>query len=161
MNKAYQTLEAIVDVNGNIQLIDSVSLPVGTRVLVTILNEVVRTVEALPVPVTVRVSRYRILEYLGAGGMGETYKAENIENGAIVCVKKLRSNYSNSIFIQECKALSRLNYPSIVRFLDVEDTPEPLLVMEFVDGVRLDNFINNQVIPETIVVEILIESHLS
>lgn len=151
MNRAYQTLEAFVDVDGSIKLVDSVSLPVGKRVLVTILDEVTRNVVA--VPVTVK-SRYRILEYLGGGGMGETYKAENIENGSIVCIKKLRPNYSNSIFLQECKAISRLNHPSIVRFLDIEDSQEPLLIMEFVDGIRLDYFIKNQVIPETIVVDI-------
>lgn len=186
MNKAYQTLEAFVNQNGNIQLLDSVPLPVGKRVLVTILNESPITQELplattqkspitqeLPLTTTQKSpaivkSRYRILEYIGAGGMGETYKAENIETGAIVCIKKLHSNYSNSIFLQECKALARLNHVSIVKFIGVEDNKEPLLVMEFVDGVSLNYFINHQVIPETIVVKIgyqlfqaLEEAHLN
>ncbi|MEO1184378.1 MAG: serine/threonine-protein kinase [Cyanobacteria bacterium J06636_27] len=158
MNKSYQTLEAFIDENGNIQLINSVPLPVGKRVLVTILDESPVTQKSLLTttkksPETIK-SRYRILEYIGAGGMGETYKAEDIETGAIVCVKKLRPNYSNSIFLQECKALARLNHPSIVRFIDVEDDKQPLLIMEFVDGVDLNHFLNNRVIPETIVVKI-------
>lgn len=180
MNKAYQTLEAFVDENGNIQLLDSVLLPVGKRVLVTVLDEsattkkspvattqksLVATTKKSLVAVTQKSpttqklpaivkSRYRILKYIGHGGMGETYKAENIETGVMVCIKKLYPNYSNRVFLQECKALARLDHLSIVQFMDVEDGEEPLLVMEFVDGVDLNRFFYQKVIPETVVVEI-------
>jgi hypothetical protein len=102
-----------------------------------------------PAPVAVPAAlashpRYRILEPLGAGGMGVVYKAEHVLMGRVVALKVLRGDVSDrpesvARFCREVKTLAQLSHPNIVTAHDAEEFGGVLfLVMEFVDGESLD-----------------------
>lgn len=95
---------------------------------------------------TVLAGKYRILEPLGAGGMGTVWEAEHAGTGRHVAVKLL-SNHSNreidmARFEAEARALGELEHPSIVDVLDfgVDGAAGvPYLVMELLSGEGLDS----------------------
>ena len=88
--------------------------------------------------------RYRLLEPLGAGGMGVVFKAEHVLMGRVVALKILRTDVATrpdlvQRFCQEVKTLAQLTHPNIVTAYDAEEVGGMLfLVMEFVDGESLD-----------------------
>jgi uncharacterized protein (TIGR02145 family) len=99
---------------------------------------------ALPVGAIVD-DRYRILEKLAAGGMGEVYKAHDLKlNNRLVVVKVLKRDLlSNSWMVkkfeEEIEALCRIRHSNVAKVYDKGKLPsgEPYLVMEFVEGVTL------------------------
>ncbi len=90
---------------------------------------------------------YEILAAIGAGGMGEVYKARDTRLDRVVAIKVLPPDRigdpdSNRRFLREAKAASALNHPNIVTVYDIgsrEDTT--YMVMEWVDGQALSNVI--------------------
>ena len=103
-----------------------------------------------PVDVMARLSdhpKYRLLEPLGAGGMGEVFKAEHRMMDRTVALKVIRgeimmSPTAISRFRTEVRAASRLSHPNIVTVHDAEQAGGmQLLVMEFVEGVTLDKLV--------------------
>ncbi|MGA2882319.1 MAG: protein kinase, partial [Bryobacteraceae bacterium] len=80
-----------------------------------------------------RLGPYEILAPIGAGGMGEVYKATDTRLGRIVAIKALKGPHSDR-FEQEARAIAALNHPHICTLHDVG--PD-YLVMEFVDGAVL------------------------
>lgn len=93
---------------------------------------------------------YRILESIGEGGMGTVYKAERTDGEfhhtvAIKLIKQgVDSKENIRRFKMEREVLARLNHPNIAQLFDGGVTPEgiPYLVMEFVDGVPIDQYCN-------------------
>jgi serine/threonine-protein kinase len=80
-----------------------------------------------------RLGPYEILAPIGAGGMGEVWKATDTRLGRTVAIKVLSGPHSDR-FEQEARAIAALNHPHICTLYDVG--PD-YLVMEFVDGVAL------------------------
>lgn len=89
------------------------------------------------------LARYRIIAKIGAGGMGEVYRAQDTELGRSVALKFLSSDVSQhqnrlKRFIQEAKAASALNHPNILTVHEIgrvgEDT---FIATEFVEGLTL------------------------
>jgi serine/threonine-protein kinase len=86
------------------------------------------------------VSHYTVLEKLGAGGMGEIYKAQDTRLNRFVAMKVLSTANAGDVerrrrFVQEAKAASALNHPNIITIHDVVSTDGlEFMVMEFVSG---------------------------
>src|ERR1700684_4122955 len=90
------------------------------------------------------ISHYRIVEKIGAGGMGEVYRAHDERLDRDVALKVLLSSTladSNAIklFRNEAQILCKLNHPNIATVHDF-DTQDGVsfLVMEYINGVTLD-----------------------
>ena len=92
---------------------------------------------------TDKVSHYRILEKLGAGGMGEVYLAEDMKLGRKVAIKVLSEEFTTNKdrlhrFEQEAAAASNLNHPNILTIHEVgTDEGRHYIATEFIDGVTL------------------------
>jgi len=76
---------------------------------------------------------YTLLAHIGAGGMGEVWKARDTRLDRIVAIKRLKGSHS-ARFEQEARAIAALNHPNICQIYDVG--PD-YLVMEFIDGAPL------------------------
>lgn len=93
------------------------------------------------------VSHYAFLEKLGAGGMGEIYKARDSRLNRIVAVKVLmpgrtRDPQRRRRFVQEAQAASALNHPNIVTIHDIlSEGDTQYMVMEHVSGETLHRLI--------------------
>jgi len=93
------------------------------------------------------ISHYEVVEKLGAGGMGDIYKALDPRLNRSVAIKVLSTANSGDPerrrrFIQEAQAASGLNHPNIITIYDIvsqEDTE--FMVMEFVAGRTLADLI--------------------
>jgi serine/threonine protein kinase/outer membrane protein OmpA-like peptidoglycan-associated protein len=91
---------------------------------------------------------YRILRKIGHGGMAEVYLAERCDNEyrKQVAVKIIRKGLDNKWnlrhFCTERQILADLDHPCISRLLDGGTTEDgvPYLIMEYVDGERIDNY---------------------
>jgi serine/threonine protein kinase len=93
------------------------------------------------------VAQYKFIEKLGAGGMGEIYKAQDTRLNRFVAIKVLPSSKSGDPerrrrFLQEAQAASSLNHPSIITIHDVlSDGDTEFMVMEYVAGKTLNDII--------------------
>jgi serine/threonine protein kinase len=95
-----------------------------------------------------RFGAYELRELLGRGGMGAVYKAERVDEELrqTVAIKIVEHCWLHSRalerFRQERQTLSTLVHPNIARLLDggTRDDGLPYLVMEYVDGLRLDHY---------------------
>lgn len=96
-----------------------------------------------------KVQHYQFLEKLGAGGMGEIYRAQDTRLNRFVAIKVLTSSSSGDPerrrrFIQEAQAASALNHPSIITIHDIlTDSDAQFMVMEHVQGKTLSDLIPN------------------
>jgi eukaryotic-like serine/threonine-protein kinase len=90
-----------------------------------------------------RLGPYEILAPLGAGGMGEVYKAKDTRLDRTVAIKVLRSDVASDPgrlrrFEQEARAASALNHPNIVTIHDIGSQDGTLYIaMELVEGTSL------------------------
>ncbi len=97
------------------------------------------------------IRRYRMVERLGAGGMGTVWKAEDTRReNALVAIKFVRPGMSApsllARFDNERRLMAHLDHPNIARLLDGGMTEEgrPFLVVEFVNGTPIDRWCEEQ-----------------
>jgi len=92
---------------------------------------------------TLIAGKYRILDKLGAGGMGEVYRAEDLSLNRRVAIKVLPGVFAAdrerlARFEREAKILASLNHPNIAAIYGVEQAEaERFLVLELVEGETL------------------------
>jgi serine/threonine protein kinase/dipeptidyl aminopeptidase/acylaminoacyl peptidase len=98
---------------------------------------------------------YEILAQLGAGGMGEVYRAKDTRLGRTVAIKVLPSHLSSSLdlrqrFEREARAVSSLNHPHICTLHDIGHQDEiDYLVMEYIEGQTLSSRLQKGPLPTT------------
>jgi len=99
------------------------------------------------------ISHYRVVAKLGAGGMGEVYRARDSKLGRDVALKVLPQAFARDAdrmarFQREAKVLASLNHPNIATIHGLEDSGSThALVMELVDGPTLADRIRQGPIP--------------
>ncbi len=108
--------------------------------------------------------KYRVVERLGAGGMGAVYRAEHVTLGVDVALKTMHAHVASQVqyvrrFVREARAMSVVVHPNVVRVLDF-GTHEgvPYLAMEYLRGESLDVFLSSArpLRPIAVCVEILL-----
>src|SRR5262245_12451197 len=100
-----------------------------------------------------RLGPYEIVGPIGAGGMGEVYRARDTKLSRDVAIKVLPASLTNdpdrlARFTREAQILAALNHPNIAAIHHVEETSDgPALVMELVEGETLTERISRGPIP--------------
>src|ERR1044072_6709785 len=85
------------------------------------------------------VGEYRIVDFLGAGGMGEVSRAMHSKIGRVAAVKVLTQTTQSSGFVErffnEARIQASLQHPNIATLYDFcEVQGQPCIIMEYVDG---------------------------
>ncbi len=101
------------------------------------------------------IGHYTLIRPIGHGGMGTVWLGRRNDGRfeGEVAIKLLNlalvGRAGEERFAQEGNVLSRLTHPNIARLLDAGVTPgdQPYLVLEFVDGLRIDEFVNRNRYP--------------
>ena len=106
------------------------------------------------------ISHYRILERLGAGGMGEVYKAEDTRLQRPVALKVMldddgRNEQSRARFVREARAASAISHPNIATIYEIDEVERngqrySFIVMEYVQGRTLKDLIGALSLQEAI-----------
>ncbi|MGH9940140.1 MAG: protein kinase domain-containing protein, partial [Blastocatellia bacterium] len=90
-----------------------------------------------------RIGRYRVEARIGAGGMGEVYKAWDEELQRFVALKTLSAEFTADAdrvrrFEQEARAVSALNHPNIITIFEIVHTGDVhFIAVEYVEGQTL------------------------
>lgn len=107
----------------------------------------------MPLSAGNRLGPYEIISPLGAGGMGEVYRALDTRLDRHVAIKVLPSHLSDSVdlkqrFEREAKAISALQHPNICTLFDVgSENGTGFLVMEYLEGETLADRLKRGPIP--------------
>src|SRR5512132_2447637 len=97
----------------------------------------------MALPAGTRLAAYEVLGLIGAGGMGEVYKARDTRLDRTVAIKILSAQFATDAdrrqrFEREARAVAALNHPHICDLHDVgEHHSLNFLVMEYLDGQTL------------------------
>ncbi|HET9952157.1 MAG TPA: protein kinase [Candidatus Eisenbacteria bacterium] len=116
----------------------------------------------MPLSPKTRLGTYEIVGPIGAGGMGEVYRAKDLRLGRDVAVKVLPAEVAASPdrlarFEREARTVAGLNHPNIVTLFSVEDEDGiRFLTMELVDGQTLSDLITPGGIPLSRLLELAI-----
>ncbi|HXX71481.1 MAG TPA: serine/threonine-protein kinase, partial [Candidatus Acidoferrum sp.] len=107
----------------------------------------------MPLSAGTRLGPYEILALIGAGGMGEVYRARDTRLHRIVAIKLVQSELARRADFRErlqreARAISSLNNPHICSLHDIgEQDGLDYLVMEFVDGESLAEMLKRGRLP--------------
>jgi serine/threonine protein kinase len=93
------------------------------------------------------LGHYKILDRIGAGGMGEVYRARDTRLGRTVVIKVIAAGFADDAarrerFLREARATAALSHPAIAALCEIgEDQGRLFLAFEFVPGDTLDRVI--------------------
>src|SRR5215468_2168413 len=110
-----------------------------------------------------RLGPYEIVAALGAGGMGEVYRARDARLGREVAVKVLPADLSSDQdrvrrFEQEARSASALDHPNIITIYDIGSADSTLYIaMQYVEGKTLREILASDPLPTKKVLEISVQ----
>src|SRR5215468_9747940 len=110
-----------------------------------------------------RLGPYEIVAALGAGGMGEVYRARDARLGREVAVKVLPADLSSDQdrvrrFEQEARSASGLDHPNIITIYDIGSADSTLYIaMQYVEGKTLRELLSSDPLPTKRVLEISVQ----
>src|SRR5215471_12067418 len=96
------------------------------------------------------VAHYRVLQSLGAGGMGVLYKAEDLRLSREVALKFLppdrtHDQHSLNRFLREARTASALNHPNVCTIYEIDEHKgSQFIAMELLQGEALDHVIRGR-----------------
>lgn len=99
------------------------------------------------------VNNYRIIEKIGAGGMGEVYLAEDTRLNRRVALKFLPSHMADdhdarARFTREAQAVAKLDHPNIVTIHEVDEFEgRPYFAMQYIKGKTLHHYCHREPLP--------------
>ncbi|MGA9980350.1 MAG: serine/threonine-protein kinase [Candidatus Sulfotelmatobacter sp.] len=117
----------------------------------------------MALPAGAKLGPYEILSPLGAGGMGEVYRARDTRLDRTVAVKVLNSQLVGNVelrgrFEREAKIISQLQHPNICVLYDVgSEGSTEFLVMEFLEGESLADRLKRGPLAQTELLKIAIQ----
>jgi phosphate ABC transporter phosphate-binding protein len=98
--------------------------------------------------------KYKVLDFIGEGGMGKVYLGEHLILHRLVAIKMLQlpderggSSSAGAVerFYREARAVAALDHPNIIRVFDVDRRGnDPFIVMEFTDGTDLKELVRRR-----------------
>jgi predicted Ser/Thr protein kinase len=102
-----------------------------------------------------RIDRFVIVKMLGHGSTGTVYAAMDIESGEAIAIKRPQplpqaggrpqaEEATAASIRREAEMLSRIQHPAVPRLIELGEGPPPYLVLEFIDGVDLEQFLSNR-----------------
>jgi serine/threonine protein kinase len=100
-----------------------------------------------------RIRAFQVVGVLGAGGMGEVYRARDLKLGREVAIKILPAAFQSdpdrlARFEREARSLAAINHPNIAAIYGVEEQPGiNALVLELVEGHTLEERLRSGPIP--------------
>jgi serine/threonine protein kinase len=107
----------------------------------------------MALPTGTKLGPYEILAPLGAGGMGEVYRARDTRLDRTVAIKVIAQEFARdeqrmALFQREAQVLASLNHPNIASIYGLEESGDHLaLVMELVEGPTLAERIKEGAVP--------------
>lgn len=91
------------------------------------------------------IAGYRLIQHIGSGGMGDVYKAYHTVLGRTAAVKILHQKEYANRFRNEAYIQSGVNHPNIARLYESVLTGEyPCIIMEYVEGTALDEYLHRK-----------------
>jgi serine/threonine protein kinase len=99
-----------------------------------------------------KLGPYEILARIGAGGMGEVYKARDKRLGRAVAIKISAEEFTKQ-FEREAKVISALNHPHICTLYDIGSLPSgaSYMVTELVEGEPLRGWLKRSPAPDQVI----------
>ncbi|MBA2647637.1 MAG: protein kinase [Pyrinomonadaceae bacterium] len=120
--------------------------------------------DGTPVMAGRRISHYKIISSLGAGGMGEVYLAEDTALGRKVALKLLPALFTEDPdrlrrFAQEARAASALSHPNVAHVYEIgEADGTSFIAMEYVEGQLLEDKIGDCPLDTNEIVDIAVQT---
>src|SRR5437762_5644720 len=117
----------------------------------------------MPLTAGARLGAYEIISVLGAGGMGEVYRARDTRLGREVAIKTILDTFATDAdriarFQREAKVLASLNHPHIAALYGLEEAAgQHFLVMELVEGQTLADRLARGPLPPGEAIQIAIQ----
>ncbi|HEX4380701.1 MAG TPA: protein kinase [Candidatus Acidoferrum sp.] len=117
----------------------------------------------MPIPAGTKLGPYEIQSQIGAGGMGEVYRARDSRLGREVAIKILPESFATDPerlrrFEQESQAVAALNHPNILAIYDVGTRDaSPYLVSELLEGDSLRVILEKGPIPQRKAIEYAVQ----
>src|SRR6202789_836525 len=108
----------------------------------------------MSLPAGTQLGPYEVLELIGAGGMGEVYKARDQRLGRDVAVKVMPASFASDPerlrrFEQEARAVASLSHPNILAVHDIgQHEGRPFMVSELLDGESLREILTRGALPQ-------------